>query len=246
MALTPVNLGQALESLREQWPTPEDQLLMDAWTVLDQAIEEEQALRARIIMPHPSAPQEPMVLPKTLAHDLFSEDAIKALCGKYRLRFLPARRFKSEIPHEGIRKTLELERTFGLRFERFLVVAPETMFELCDRLEDPILFADAGGGRYLRIHQWGHDMSFWRSIRYMPFRNLFSFVHFTFIVSALIALLAPKSLLVNQLFMGDNIWSYRVMLFSCCVTWISVITVYLGMLHHKNFNEADWRNPYFN
>jgi hypothetical protein len=80
----------------------------------------------------------------------------------------------------------------------------------------------------------------------MPFRNLFSFVHFTLIVSALIALLAPKSLLVNQLFMGDSIWSYRVMLFSCCVTWISVITVYLGMLHHKNFNEADWRNPYFN
>ena len=91
MALTPVNLGQALESLREQWPTPEDQLLMEAWTVLDRVIEEEQALRDRIAMPHPSAPQEAMALPKTLAHDLFSEDAIKALCGKYRLRFLPAR-----------------------------------------------------------------------------------------------------------------------------------------------------------
>lgn len=103
---------------------------------------------------------------------LFSVSAIKKICLRYRLRFLDAKYFKTELPQEAIYKIRMLEEKYGITLSGFKIIAPDKMFNLEDRENDPILMADAGNGQYLFIHQWGGEFNWFRRISSIPLRNL--------------------------------------------------------------------------
>ncbi len=121
-----------------------------------------------------SAPTNDIILPSELIENekLFSVSAIKKICLRYRLRFLDAKYFKTELPQEAIYKIRLLEEKYSISLSGFKIIAPDKMFNLEDRENDPILLADAGNGQYVFIHQWGGEFNWFRRITSIPLRNL--------------------------------------------------------------------------
>ena len=62
--------------------------------------------------------------------DVYDIDAIRSIAVKYRLRFLPTKYFKNEIPQEAIFKTKNLEKKNNTSIKNFHILAPATSFDL--------------------------------------------------------------------------------------------------------------------
>lgn len=118
---------------------------------------------------------------------ILSIEAIEKICLKYRLRFLDADLFKGEIPKEAYDRIDELEARYGKRFRRFRIIAPGEFFELDFEDKDPIMVAELSPKKFLFIHKWGKDMSWWRQVKAFPFK---SYQHFFASLSALAFVLA--------------------------------------------------------
>ena len=72
--------------------------------------------------------------------DIFNIEAIKKIAIQHRLRFLPTKYFKNEIPKEAIFKIKEIEKANNLSVEHFFILAPSQAFDLEDCNKDPMLF----------------------------------------------------------------------------------------------------------
>lgn len=120
---------------------------------------------------------------------IFTKDAIKELCLKYNLRFLPTSYYKGALdsqlpdkldelrkanggllPNEGgtmrvqyadLQKGVWVDREIE-RIATFSIVAPAESFALQPRPIDPLLFCNLGDDQYYLVHKWGSDISWSR------------------------------------------------------------------------------------
>jgi hypothetical protein len=90
---------------------------------------------------------------------IFGRRAIRDLCVRYRLRFLPSALYKGEIPRQAIAAVRALESGTGQVLRGYHILAPARRFRLCDADADPLLFVRIGADRYYLIHRWGSDLS---------------------------------------------------------------------------------------
>jgi hypothetical protein len=115
-------------------------------------------------------------LKEEMSGQIFSDEAVKKICLKYRMRFLDVKWFKGEIPIEATEEIMDIESRYKTRLRRLKIIAPGRFFELDFRDKDPMLFAEVEKGKYLFIHKWGRDMNPLRKIASWPLRtakNLF-------------------------------------------------------------------------
>lgn len=177
--------------------------------------------------------------------ELFSIEAIHKICCDYRLRFLPGKYYKGEIPYEALIRVKDLERRTGRELKEFMIIAPADFFSLKDEYEDPVLLAPLGNGRYLFIHQWGNDLSRFRKLLYYPLRSFETYIKSIALLTLILTMLVPSDWLVTKesLYESSGFY-YRMMFFGCCLTWIFVITFYYGFVSRKNFSSSDWNNKY--
>ena len=103
---------------------------------------------------------------------VFHVDSIRAMCVKYKLRFLDAGRFKGSIPPRAIYELRRLEARAEGHLQGFKVMAPAERFRLCESDADPLLFLPVGNDHYYLVHKWGKDLSWWRAIWAWPQRGL--------------------------------------------------------------------------
>ena len=101
---------------------------------------------------------------------IFHISAIKQVATTYRLRFLPLKYFKPELPDVAKDALLELEDQHGIELEGLQIMAPSKLFKLEDK-DDPILFAPMGNGYYYLVAQWGNDLHPLRKWLVWPFRG---------------------------------------------------------------------------
>ena len=71
--------------------------------------------------------------------DIFNIESIKKIAIQHRLRFLPTKYFKNEIPKEAIFKIKEIEKANNLSVEHFFILAPSQAFDLEDCNKDPFV-----------------------------------------------------------------------------------------------------------
>ena len=131
-------------------------------------------------------------------NDVYDIDAIKSIAVKYRLRFLPTKYFKNEIPQEAIFKTKNLEKKNNTSIKNFHILAPATSFDLEDVNKDPLLFAPLSNGKYLLIHQWGTDLSWFKRFTAIPLKSLESMLISVGVIAFLIAMITPTWLILNS------------------------------------------------
>ena len=170
-------------------------------------------------------------------NNIFHLDQIKNLCIDYRLRFLDSNLFKNEIPAEAISKIRNLEKEHQTKLEGFKIVAPSKTFEL-ENYDDPLLFAPIGNNYFYLIHQWGNDLSRWRKLKVMPFKNLMNFVISCGIVTLILTWILP----VNKL--GQSVPMASIIVFLFMFKSIIATISYYFFLAGKNFNSEIWNRKF--
>lgn len=178
---------------------------------------------------------------------IFDLATIQKICEDYRLRFLPGKYFKGEIPYEALIRIKEIERRTGTELNEFMIIAPAGLFNLKDEYEDPVLLSPLADGRFLFIHKWGNDLTWYRKILYFPVRNLENYLKTLVVLAAMFTMIIPWNWIVREeALYEESYFYYRMMLFGSCLTWMFVMSFYYMFVSRKNFSRTDWDNVYFN
>ncbi len=173
---------------------------------------------------------------------IYSAGQIKALCTRYRLRFLNAKYFRGEIPHEAVAKVRRLQKDQQQVFDNFMIVAPAPMFRLEERDKDPLLFLPLGADRYYLVHKWGSDLSMFRRFLVMPFRNFKSLLATVALLAFFIVMMIPDAVIMGPYDQSSG--ALRVIFFFYLFIAFSGLTALYGFSRLKNFNENLWDSRY--
>jgi hypothetical protein len=165
---------------------------------------------------------------------------IEKLCVDYRLRFLDAGLYKSDLPIDAIEEIKNLEKQHNITLQGFQMVAPSKLFKL-ENADDPLLFSPIGNGYYYFIYKWGNDLHPLRKLQMWPFKNFETFIATVFLLSLALTYIVPKGF-----FMDRNSTTEFLLLFMFMFKWVGGICLYYGFAKGKNFNTAIWRSKYFN
>jgi hypothetical protein len=172
-------------------------------------------------------------------HRVFSEASIRAMCVKYRLRFLEGALFKGQIPDQAVYAVRQIERRLGTPLHAFRIMAPAARFRLCDSEVDPLLFLALADGRYVLVHKWGNDLSPWRAVMGWPVRNAVNLAATVLLFAALLALIVPDAWLGG--------WhSNRLLVFIWTSLVLASFTVFGWFAFFGQFSTESWNSRYFN
>lgn len=166
-------------------------------------------------------------------NQIYTLEQIKAICIKYRLRFLDSSVFKGEIPYEAISKIKVLEDKLGISIENFKIVAPKELFKLEDKDSDPLLFLPLKNGKYYLIHKWGGEINFFRSLLAFPLRDFMTMFWFLLGVAIVFSLIIPTP-------------SWDVFAFLVVHSFIAIcgLSCMLVMGFRENFSSTEWDSKY--
>tara|TARA_B100000989_G_C19473986_1_gene442024 strand:- start:382 stop:1107 length:726 start_codon:yes stop_codon:yes gene_type:complete len=180
-------------------------------------------------------------------NDVYDIDAIKSIAVKYRLRFLPTKYFKNEIPQEAIFKTKNLEKKNNTSIKNFHILAPATSFDLEDVNKDPLLFAPLSNGKYLLIHQWGTDLSWFKRFTAIPLKSLESMLISVGVIAFLIAMITPTWLILNSAEIDMGYFGYhRMAWFMYAYILICSITTFICFSQNIYPSEYQWNKKTYN
>ncbi len=186
-------------------------------------------------------------LTKYNKNDVYDLKSIKSIAVKYRLRFLPTKYFKNEIPQEAIFKTKSLEKKNNTSIENFHILAPATSFDLEDVNKDPLLFAPLKNGKYLLIHQWGTDLAWYKKLSALPLRSLESILISIGFVALLLSIITPTWLILNSAEIDMGYFGYhRIAWFLYAYILISSITTFICFSQNIYPSEYQWNKKTYN
>ena len=129
--------------------------------------------------------------------NVYSFKTIETIAIKHRLRFLPTKFFKNQIPQEAIFKIKEIEKSNSIEIKKFFILAPSSAFDLEDCNKDPLLFIPLKNNQYYLVHKWGSDLSWIKKLTAIPFRTLETMAISVALTALIIALLTPTWLILN-------------------------------------------------
>lgn len=170
---------------------------------------------------------------------IFHLEQIKTICIDYRLRFLDSSLFKNTIPDEAISEIRMMEKNHKTTLEGFKIVAPSKAFHLLN-YDDPLLFVPIGNDYYYLIHKWGEDMNPLRKLLVLPIKNLWNFMVFSIMVSAIVTLLVPTTNLSKSVPLAP------IIVFLFAFKSIVAVFLYYFFMVGKNFNSEIWQRKYYN
>tara|TARA_Y100000385_G_scaffold158748_1_gene164577 strand:- start:622 stop:1347 length:726 start_codon:yes stop_codon:yes gene_type:complete len=130
-------------------------------------------------------------------YSIFNLKSIKNIATQYRLRFLPTKYFKNQIPKEAIFKIKEIEKENNITVEQFFILAPSQAFDLEDCNKDPLLFIPLKNKEFLLVHKWGDDLGWFKKLLALPLKSLESMIATVGITAFLIAAFTPTWLILN-------------------------------------------------
>lgn len=176
---------------------------------------------------------------------VFHVDEIRALCVKYRLRFLEGARFKGELPLQALHAIRRLEERADGPLRGFMIMAPAQRFELCDSDADPLLFVPVGPEHHYLVHRWGRDLSPWRALTAWPFRSLSTLGASVFALAVVAAMLAPNWLITTD---PQAAWwgGHRVLFLFWSSMVFASFTVFGWFAFMGRFSKDCWNSRTFN
>lgn len=176
---------------------------------------------------------------------VYHRDSIKALCVRYRLRFLPGGLFKGEIPNQAIYALRGLERKAEAPLASFMLMAPARRFKLCDSEVDPLLFVPLDNDLYYLVHKWGNDMGPLRRIVNWPLRTPAHLAATVFFFAMILTMSVPTGILTSD--PAASFWGFPRILF---LFWSSMVcasfTVFGWFAFFGQFSSEAWNSKYFN
>ena len=179
--------------------------------------------------------------------DVYDLDNIKSIAVKFRLRFLPTKYFKNEIPKDAIFKIKSLEKINNTTIKQFYILAPSQNFDLEDVNKDPLLFAPLKNGKFLLIHQWGTDLKWYKKITSLPLQSIESILVTIGLVAFLIASLTPTWLILNCAEVDMGYFGYhRIAWFIYTFILICSLTTFMCFSQGVYPSEYQWNKKTYN
>jgi len=176
---------------------------------------------------------------------VFSLHDIRALCIKYRLRFLDAGLFKGHLPAAALQAIRQLECQGTGPITGFKFMAPAERFKLCDSEADPLLFVPLGDDRFYLVHKWGNEVSLSRAVFGLPFRSPAHLVGAVLLAAVVLTLLVPTGVLTSE--PGVPYWNgVRSLFLFWSVMTLSAFTAFAWMAFFGQFSDRAWDSRYFN
>ena len=176
--------------------------------------------------------------------NVFTLTEIRAICIRYRLRFLESVFFRSDFPYEAVSEIKSFENKFHTKAESFFLMAPSKAFELENINKDPLLFTRLADGRYYLIHQWGNDLAWHKRILSWPMQNFKSFFVTLWIVCILIVMLIPASAM-NVINFTSEVY-LRIWLTIHTFIGLMGLSLWAGLAFDKSFSSMNWNSKYYN
>ncbi len=217
-------------------------IVQEVYSILEEEQKKDELLRAAVLSSMKHRENRVAGLDPLRTYDV--ED-IRRACVKYRLRFLPAGRFKGNIPREAIYTLRQLEARSDAPLGGFKIMAPAKRFRLCDGNADPLLFIPVGGGSYYLVHQWGRSLGPWRAVTGWPFRNWKNLVVTVFLASVIIGALTPSIWLSAD---PTVPWwdGHRLMAVFSTTVILCAATAFGWLAFFGQFSEEAWDSETFN
>ena len=179
--------------------------------------------------------------------DVYDQENIKSIAVKFRLRFLPTKYFKNEIPNDAIFKIKSLEKLNNTTIKQFYILAPSQNFDLEDVNKDPLLFAPLKNGKFLLIHQWGTDLKWYKKITSLPLKSIESILVTIGLVAFLIASLTPTWLILNGAEVDMGYFGYhRIAWFIYTFILICSLTTFMCFSQGVYPSEYQWNKKTYN
>lgn len=235
-----VDLHAELDKLADRGE--QERLLTEAMDHLSHIVADEKLLESSL-----SLPQKPITNINVAELDdnrIYTEDQIRSLSIRFRLRFLCSDLFRSAIPAEALFEMRRLQDQLKVPLSGFKVLAPAKLFRLHDCNEDPLLFLTLPDGTYYLVHKWGNDLAWYRELLFLPFRNIHTMILSVFSVALSIGLLFPESW-----FVGVPEGAYLAMRgFLTMYSFIAIsgLTILFAFAFSKNLNSGSWDSRFFN
>lgn len=237
MLLKKTNLEDQLKKAKEKSISSPNSLIDQFYHIL----EEDQKTTTRILQNTTQKSKKTFFqldISQLDADKVYHIDQIKKICIDYRLRFLDSSYFKGEIPQEALSKIKQLEKKLDTELKNFKIIAPSKLFKLEDK-DDPLLFVSMGNDYYYLIHKWGNDMSAFRKVLMLPFKNIVNLLLVIIVMSYCATLMIPSGLFSKS----DSSAQFWIMCFFMFKT-IAAITIFYGFAKGKNFNPAIWNSKF--
>ncbi|WKZ67787.1 MAG: hypothetical protein QY325_07610 [Flavobacteriales bacterium] len=210
-----------------------------AW--LEEEQKRDDILRATL---RSSRKQVTVDLPVNDPERVYTRDAIRALCIKYRLRFLEGGLFKGAIPGSAVLAMRDLEQRVGAPVTSYMVMAPSVQFRLCDSEVDPLLFVPLSDERYYLVARWGSDLAPWRAVSYWPVRSPVHLAATILLAALLCTALVPASWLGGG--EGAYFTGQRILFLFWSVMAFSGFTTFGWFAFFGQFSQQAWNSRYFN
>lgn len=217
-------------------------VMQEVYSILEQEEKKDDLARAAI---HSSMQAEVNRIPDLDPSRLFDVEDIRNDCLHYRLRFLPAGRFKGAIPREAAYAVRQLEGRTGAPLRGFMIMAPAKRFQLCDRDSDPLLFAPVGKGKYYLVHQWSRELHPWRAALGWPVRGWMQLAITVLGLSLLLSALVPTTWLSPD--PAAPWWGiHRLGAFFATTLFVCATTAFSWFAFFGQFSRDAWDSKPFN
>jgi hypothetical protein len=179
--------------------------------------------------------------------NVYDISSIESIAIKYRLRFLPTKYFKNEIPDEAIFKIKAIEKANNTIIEQFYIMSPSENFDLEDVNKDPLLFAPLGNGKYLLIHKWGTDLKWYKKVLASPLKSVESILITIGVVALIIAGLTPTWLILNSAEVDMGYFGYhRMAWFIYSFILMCSLTTFICFSQNIYPSEYQWNKKTYN
>jgi hypothetical protein len=176
---------------------------------------------------------------------VFSEEKIKALSIRHRLRFLSSKLYCGEIPYEVIACMKAFEHRFPNSDLEFHILAPAEFFLLKNAYASPLLFVKKRDGEYKLLCQWGDKLPWYIPILRYPMRDYKSMIVSSVFFGILMAISAALAGWMNYPNLLKSI-IVKVPILIVSAGTFSMIGLIYGLLTKTNFSSDNWQNRYFN
>jgi hypothetical protein len=181
------------------------------------------------------------------SEELYEFDNIKHIAVKYRLRFLPTKYFKNEIPKEAIFKIKALEKSNNTTIKQFYILSPSQNFDLEDVNKDPLLFIPLTNGKFLLVHKWGTDLKWHKKLTALPLRSIETILIFIGIIALVTAIFTPTWLILNGAEVDMGYFGYhRIAWFIYSFILLCSLTTFICFSQSIYPSEYQWDKKTFN
>jgi|GEM_PF-3873469 len=192
--------------------------------------------------------------------EVYTIDQIEKLCIKYKLRFLPSRLFKGDLPVTTIHKIKQFAKETTTSIDphslntKFFIIAPAESFELnyvSERAErerimrekDPVLFYQIDSEHYRMIHKWGNDFTIFRRVIGFIWENKAQH-NYTIKISYVAIMSVIIYLLASTIPDGDHLIAFTIHFAGSLLGVISILVLLIAYEREDKewWSKNNWNN----